>query len=232
MKYKLKKDFPMCPIEIGGVVIEDKFGQYVSEKVIIFEKETIENYPEFWEKIEELEYEIISYVGTVHFIEDNSVKIHTAKRLFDGECFTIRDSVYNTDLDGDKGFEIKEINISENIMFLIGENRSCSLKYAKKIKKNPLFTTEDGVDIFESDFKNHANIYSVNKSNFSLNKNTLGFTVFTDACLKFSTKEKAEEYIIINKPFLSIAELQKWFMEYGIQLTGLERLKEIVKNKL
>jgi len=48
----------------------------------------------------------------------------------------------------------------------------------------------------------------------------------------FSTKEKAEEYITNNKSCLSIVELEKWFSEYGIQLTGLDRLREIVKSKL
>src|SRR5690606_14128129 len=70
--------------------------------------------------------------------------IHSVKRIYDGEIFTVGDRF----MDG----EINAIKISNNEMWIFhnGDKPNIKLKEAKKIK-TPLFTTEDGVGIYEGD---------------------------------------------------------------------------------
>lgn len=104
---------------------------------------------------------------------------------------------------------------------------SLLLSGASKFKK-PLFKTFDGVDIFEGD-----RVYSV----------TPGFCIGYSGSLKykpiqpcFSTKEKAEEFIVMHKPCLSIQEIKNNERKNGnLAFSGSQvekRLKELVKNKL
>jgi hypothetical protein len=63
----------------------------------------------------------------------------------------------------------------------------------EKIIKEPLLTTEDGIDVFDKDI-----VYSVNPFNFNINRNIIGCTVFKKNII-FSTKEAAQVYIDKNK---------------------------------
>jgi hypothetical protein len=89
---------------------------------------------------------------------------------------------------------------------------------ASKSRK-PLFTTEDGVEIFEGDVwhlidPDYWRIWSGNHS-----------TVNPDRIKYFSTRQAAEEYILMNKPCLSLKEV--------IDLVeAKEYLTQLVKSKL
>jgi len=103
------------------------------------------------------------------------------------------------------------------------------------IKKEKLFCTEDGVDIFEGDvyWKNNGwlNVkifIAHNKmkvSDFNIDK-------------KFSTKEAAEEYVLMNKPCLSINNVLNLLeFDYSKKLKhNLRKIKfnltQFVKTKL
>ena len=91
MKYILKKEYPGSP----------KLGNTIDN----LENDWIENYPEFWEKVVEKDYEILSLVcnhrcvhpGSIWKIEDyvkecptvshpnTAMDIYSVKRLSDGE---------------------------------------------------------------------------------------------------------------------------------------------------
>ena len=75
------------------------------------------------------------------------------------------------------------------------------MKYHKKIKQ-PLFTTEDDVNIFKGD-KYCAVFYDFKY----LEQEAIKNYELDNATLRFSTKEKAEEYILLNKPCLSLNDL-------------------------
>ncbi len=90
---------------------------------------------------------------------------------------------------------------------IIVAHRSTNFGYDKEIEyiakvKQPLFTTEDGIDIFEGDV-----FYFI-----PLNFNDVGCgklvarvgSVAECAEKRFSTKEKAEEYINLHKPQYSL----------------------------
>lgn len=162
-------------------------------------------------------------------------KIYSVKRLSDGEIFTIGDKF----MDG----EVNAMEVVNNEMWIFhnGIKPNIKLKEAKKIK-TPLFTTEDGVDIFEGDkyfqlaltFKPNfreaiyeeiarSNIkysYSFKEGREQLNKSGRYY---------FSTREKAEEYALMNKPCLSINDIL--LMQDGM-LHLEKKLKELVKSKI
>lgn len=244
-EYKLIKDFPMCPLEVGAIVTEDKLGQYVSEDVIIFEKEIIENYPEFWQKVEEVDYEILSfnckakditsdgaYLWNSTFNEwfhckddlDSIIKkygIKSVKRLSDGEVFTIGDTIANMCNSEQKITELYIHKDDKKMCVYTSTTCRFTIDNINKVK-TPLFTTEDGVEVFDKKTSYYlvSNDFKVCFSSW-----------FSQADLPFktfSTKEKAEEYIINNKPCLSFNDI----VNDIIDPNSLRAIKETIKNKL
>ena len=227
MKYILKKEYPGSP-KLGNIIDN-------------LENDWIENYPEFWKLVVEKNYEILSVITNNNkFIEkvynqDATIepywKIHSVKRLSDGEIFTIGD-IIDTRIDDKYKQEILEINLGINDLLLkdklIFKTKSGYVVSHIAVKvKQPLCTTEDGVDIYlgNKSWILHKNSWYLspaaivhNNSNWTPNEN--------EAHWRFSTKEKAEEYILMNKPCLSINDLKSWG---DLAIPGL---LSIVKSKL
>jgi hypothetical protein len=109
--------------------------------------------------------------------------------------------------------------------------------YIKQEVKPVIFITEDGVDIFEGN-----EVFIVNKF-FSLGfSKGVKYNNHKDNKF-FSTKEKAEEYIIMNKPCLSYNDiinsikdsnlLRSLMKDDGLLISVIKsRILKIVKNKL
>ena len=256
MKYKLIKEYPGSP----------KLGNTIDN----LENDWIENYSEFWQEIVEKDYEILSFINPENLIykkgnnnrfdanyqmyrpdendclKEPGFKIHSIKRLSDGEIFTIGDKINNTTFGGNG--TIKSIRNIENnfIVFRIdfdkewddADDSECFLINLQKIKQ-PLFTTENGVDIFEGDNIYWVNINTFEKVNCNKYNDDLGEISIKSLLSKkyeckavgFSTKEKAEEYIIMNKPCLSINDVLKLSIDTEYSYT-FQRLKELVKSKI
>jgi hypothetical protein len=211
MKYKLIKEYPGSP-ELGSIAAD------------VFLPTTINKdwFPEFWEKVEELNYEILtvkpSEANTVNknkeaivtwHVSNNNLKywnINSVKRLSDGEVFTIGDLI-DFSFFGNKGFKKIEgfaIDYFENkLMTAYQSAYGIGIALWKKAPvKTPLFTTEDGVVIFERDM-----LFYVLKS-FEIHNNPANeFDGQSNDYKYFSTKEKADEYIFYNKPYLSLMDL-------------------------
>ncbi len=144
--------------------------------------------------------------------------IYSIKRLSDGEVFTIGDKVkciHQAHLD--EVSTIESISVKDTRCFISGMN----MEYFQKINK--VLTTEDGVDIF------------INDEVWYIKKN-LKSTVYKKIVktkrwnikdwLYFSTKEAAEEYILMNKPVFSLEEI------YSILYAGnIELIKKQFLNK-
>lgn len=195
--YKLKKVYPGLPkdweigIEVGLGCRTYGYspcnGKYTNWYI---NNDIIENNPEFWEKVVEKDYEVLSYNIIKFEIINNELKI----------------------------FQEQHINSSKYKPLLIQD--------LIKVKQ-PLFKTEDGKEIYEGDntfgidekyqfLKFNGWVWKKNESPNKLHKH-------------FSTKEKAEEYIIMNKPCLSINDVlsvgQRVIVDEG-------KLKQIVKSKI
>jgi hypothetical protein len=157
--------------------------------------------------------------------------IYSVKRLSDGEIFTIGDLVdFNS-------FGKKELLINyieknatndEIGLYDLKGYKTC-LSVAKK-SKQLLFTSEDGKEIFYGD-----TIYPVT-DDFELLITTHASE--TDIGIRcFSTQDKANEYVLMNKPCLSIKDIT-----YGVNGCSapkafvdnelMEFFKEIVKTKI
>lgn len=165
-------------------------------------------------------------------------EIKSVRRLSDGEVFTVGD---NTSSGVIVSFDINSTIM--NVVFGPNMHSICNSGFAK-IKKEPLFTTEDGVEIFEGD-----TIFSVEHTYYKIddkiagiykgsNKNHPVEHWYNDDKY-FSTKEAAEKYIIMYKPVLSIKDLLKNFSLANAAYKGdffnnitMDELKELAKSKL
>jgi len=249
-KYKLIKEYPGSP----------KLGTINGETAITQPLYIVENQPEFWEKVIEKDYEIlelallssdkhriVNMIGnTSGYIESllncNGNKIHSVKRLSNGEIFTIGDKAKTT---GSYPHIITSIEIRQKSInrkeksgidriWLNWELNAGGnwLETSEKVKK-PLFTTEDGVDIFEGD-----EFYFIAGTNKHIDS-SYGTLIASQsakahcALARFSTKEKAEEYILYNKPCLSLNDcLNIKNIWYQNTKSLEETLENKVKNKL
>ena len=233
MKYILKKEYPGSP-KLGNIIDN-------------LENDWIENYPEFWELVVEKDYEIVSILlqrsdkHQIHNVSEykntdyieallncNGNKIHSVKRLSDSEIFTIGDKVigYNNSIT-----KIKTIDLVGEVSLNIGTDKheGFSLKNLKKAKQ-PLFTTEDGVDIYNY----LESFYWIRKDTLKLcermtlnTSHSVFFKYEPDKELYFSTKEKAEEYILMNKPCLSLSDV--WD---NLKVKDQKEVLKFVKSKL
>jgi hypothetical protein len=100
------------------------------------------------------------------------------------------------------------------------------INYEPQHFKLPLFRTHDGVDIFEGDeywFINGGNNYDI-YIRFAKSGHGNG-----GAWQYFSTEQAAKEYILMNKPCLSVSEILSYI---DIGSLCAERLKELAKEKI
>lgn len=242
-KYKLIKEFPGSP-KLGTINTNDQ----LSWKG--------EDYPEFWEEVVEKDYEILEYktesgisckapfLSDSHqFYINEKCKIHSVKRLSDGEIFTIGDKIKQINNNNDSFGLIHRFDIS-NDSIIINKKPNTNCLFLKSIEhiKQPLFTTEDGVDIFEGDeyfelitpdFHNKPCIWNIlpNKTRNNINYDQKGNK--EHGRIWFSTKEKAEEYILMNKPCLSFNDISNLFPGYIHSSSNfIPKLKDLIKTKL
>ena len=222
MKYILKKEYPGSP-KLGNIIDN-------------LENDWIENYPEFWQEVIEKNYEILSLVASEKnpqhkkgskFLHNKDYgfknmhptefwDIYSVKRISDNKIFTIGDSY-------------EDLIIEKMFMSVAGD---IFTTYKPKIKK-PLFTTEDAVDIFEGD-----SYYAVNTTFFNnygsqkaFDKKSPDLTPFWQSnrsvCKYFSTKEKAEDYILLNKPCLSYGEVQEY-----LKVKDCNKVLDLAQSKI
>jgi hypothetical protein len=130
--------------------------------------------------------------------------IHSVKRLSDSEIFTVGDKVQLIPGDWkDQNTILSKIEIKDNVVVFEITQEKYKSKYSQGIQdwrktKKPLFTTEDGVNIFEDD-----KCWVVSKNNYLLVEyriNNLDIFYRPRDNWYFSTKEAAEKYIRKNKP--------------------------------
>ncbi len=89
----------------------------------------------------------------------------------------------------------------------------------------PAWIVEQGKDWEEVQ---EPSIWSVNKHDFRLSEiKTAGGDTWN--YLYFSTKENAEDYILNNKPCLSLSDVRKYVLR---PYHGIPHLTELVKSKL
>lgn len=171
-QFRLIKLYPSSP-EIGTIAeFEEEMQQFKAKGVKGFWPELyFTSFPELWEEVKQadLTYEVLSYIDPGNTIYTKSeyphefhrysdsdhsfLSIHSIRRLLDDVIFTLGDRI--TSLLGNE-YEIENFIVlpkSEDL----GINKSndgfmsySTLKHIKHAKK-PIFTSIDGVKIFEGD---------------------------------------------------------------------------------
>lgn len=214
-KYRLLKEYPGSDHEGIIVSLKTPNGLYEGYQYNYSTKH-VENSPEYWEEVVEKDYEILSYVAKDNsnnittkrrgaHLHEQYWKIHSVKRLSDGEVFKVGDRVRVYENSNIKTITEIIININplvkEGIWLRYGANSS-HMSYVLKVEQ-PIFLTHDGKDIFTGD-----TVWYVNKENFYHDyiKAYPEVKFNSDINAYFLTEEEAKKYIIENKPALSINE--------------------------
>jgi len=161
----------------------------------------------------------ISKIQQPLLITENGIQIFKGD-----ECWAID----KTDLD-----HLGKVDFRNNHPYDYALYFSNEKKAQQYIKENkPLFTTEDGVDIFEGD-----KVYGVEViNNFKLLivENCIMKTTHNPKhCIYLSTKEKAEEYILMNNPCLSINDvLSVSYPSIKNRVITVRKLQKLINSKL
>ena len=262
-KYRLIKTYPGSP-KLSTEIIETQINSlcpvnecYINRKTFMligddsFEIKNPENYPEFWEKVVEKDYEILCikhkeskcfYRNSIDLRNLNLYDIHSVKRLSDGKVFNIGENA-TTALNNYGPITAFEINCNRMYIRTNGSSKgtfSCNIKDLKVFKK--LFTTEDGVDIFEGDLY-HAVTKKNNKMLINLNaeKEAPNFPPIWSMkdFICFSYRKKAQEYIDNHEILFSTADGVDIFegdkyhsvILYNLQYKGWFKAQKINKGK-
>ena len=256
-KFKLIKEYPGSPkLE---TIVEVKHDGYIYWNVNSNENNptnyihnsSMEQYLEFWEEVIEKDYEILSYKTTSRaiwrknnenywinnidsqkksinaFLHDCIYVIHSVKRLSDNEIFTIGDKTslgVITQIQFNKSFS--KLWLDFNTTGGYSMNNFLTLEKAKQ----PLFTTEDGIDIFKGD--KHWFLCDGLDEIFEGDWKSEFHKEYVEKCKCFSTKEKAEEYILLNKLCLSLNDVNEVFNNRTPKNKILYELKELVNTKI
>lgn len=192
------------------------------------------------------------------------LKIYSVKRLSDGEVFTVGDKLDETSfIQGAKSHPISKDNIitrigivkdvsndvvspyaknkyKDKLFFCASnsyDNLNVSLDNAKKAEK-PLMLTKDGVEVFDGE-----RVYQVSTIDrmYIIHTTTVRKEITPPPSYfkYFSTKEAAENYIMLNKPVLSLNDIAqvlhldfKSLSEYPFTEKLYSKVKKVVKDKL
>jgi hypothetical protein len=176
----------------------------------------------------------------VQYPENRLAKILSVRRLSDGEVFSIGDEVEWGHCRG--AHKIEKI-LEERGFLKFKGTIPCSFSFVlqglqKVTKLKPLFTTEDGVEIFDGE----QLVYSVcckaqwQESEFKANRlDKRGYEgdiirSLSGSWKHFSTPEKREEFILIKKPLLSLEDVMGVYRSSAGEM--LAYLKGLAKSKL
>ncbi len=201
----------------------------------------LDRHPEFWEEIIELDYEILSFKipGNDHWevvklpngtwnnwsdehvriqVEKGIWRIKSVKRLSDGEVFTIGDRIngYTYSSRIVLGFKICDVKG----LMIRQSGGSTELVDASHCKiRKPIFTTKDGVEIFEDDY-----FWIVEEDLSFYRCRTPAHSSSSGQCSErtyLSSSDACHEYILMNKPSLSLNDLLSVWGEEGVENKAL-----------
>lgn len=173
--------------------------------------------------------------------------INSVKRLSDGVVFSIGDEV--RDMITDTNFTLTEFSTKDTRIFLCGVNimnvtqrkKPSMAELQPKPKSTPpssstasrevLFTSEDGVGIKEDD----QLWYVLINEGYALQSNPANkFDGLNSGYKYFSNEKSAQEYILLNKPCLSVKETLDWmnvYINFHMRDKVSNGFKEYVKSK-
>lgn len=254
-KYKCVKSWP-GGLPLNTIAIEQTNG-YTTSGYGRFDKKDIESYPEFWEEIKEPEFQILAAKTSVRVsltAENTSTEIYKVLRFSDNVIFSVGDKCNLKNGNGNRNpilrFEVrnesfgleKYRNKDRIVVFLETMHKTewGPIELDSLVKsKEPLFTTKDGVEIFNGD-----NYWFVVKSDLEILK---AWTPRLHICdwdysdeykkpplghVQFSTEKAANEWVEMNKPMYSKKQILEgakklcWVNDCALSLIKLMNLNK------
>lgn len=184
-------------------------------------------------------WEIVSYgyAQQSHNDGPDIQYIHSVRRLFDGEVFSLNDKQGNLTI---TNFIIKDGKMYAHFAPAADRDLPLSdLKKPEKVVPQPLFCTNDGKANFAGDdyWKVWDNFtYTKYQSSIGADYN------FSYIRTTFSTEEKAKNFVLMNKPVLSVNECLSFLKTNFLRLQDglpvnehwfeVDKLKELAKSKI
>lgn len=198
------------------------------------------NNPEYWEEVVDKDYQILTVKhpsgGVLMHPPQNAegllktCQIIAVKRLSDGQVFKVGDKVLHKNQVRNRVAFIENFYLMSNGIWFKCNNYDVPMILIQNNISSHLFKTHDGVDIFEGD-----SWWYVKLNNFTKTQtDTLAYNGNPKnkvEVLRFSTEQAADEYILMNKPCLSIKECINFKGSKDSNFLKFH-LKEIVKSKL
>ena len=207
-KYRLIKEYPNSP-ELG----------YITDETMYFPS----SYPEFWEKIVEKEWEIITakiHTATVRCDIDgiqciSGWEIKSIKRLSDNTIFSIGDKIKMIGQENDKSPEsITKIELNKKGIPCLFTNtfHNNGVNIFKAIKSTHLIITEDKIELYQGD-----ECYAVMIDDYEIKYGPLFNYLTKERCKIFAKEKAAKEWAEMNKPQYSKKDLldASINMQYG-----------------
>ena len=251
-KYKLKQWYPSLPKDWKvGVVIKQSGIECLSNIYCplnslthqTLNKGEVENSPDYWEEVVEKDYEIL---GVLHLKTDTTftllegqavwgsdVDIIQIRRPSDGEVFNLGD-VVTSELICWENATIESFTTEGNCA-LVKYNTGGQFvtEYLRNIKKRlPVITTKDGITLYEGDTWYGLHEFSKEGIITRTTRESDPKGRYENLTL-FSTMEAAEDYVLMNKPCLSIQDVLNFIPEGVTAITKhnlCNKLKTLVKT--
>jgi len=220
-------------------IVEEKSYEILSFKndlkeTFILQKEGF--YATDYERYADVSWRTVDHLLT----KATKCSIHSVRRISDNFVFTLDDSAKSVNGRGTHkitAFEIsqKQINREErdgiDRIWVSWEKDSGGnwLDAIEKVERKPILITEDNVELFEGDDYYTVKIYNEWKiQKWAVYCDTT--KVSPSSILRFSSREKAEEYIENSKPQYSLNDIEKAVNIY-FTITG-EQIFENIKSHL
>ncbi len=240
-----------CSVEIG-VEPSSEFWMELTYEILSFRSNRNRFYnPTIQKDGTYLDAEIMEFDGNGASLEwmlnEDEYYITSVKRLSDGEVFSIGDKINFRGLYGNnsehkydiiRGFDLKQ----DANLGILYHNGLVGLNKIEKYKE-AVFTTFDGVELFDQDvyyfiwLNKPSHGQEVNKIYKAIVRPLDGDTTWSSDAVFFSTKESGKEYILMNKPLLSLNDLlsvwgrEKDFNTYK-NSPMFQNFKKLAKSKI
>lgn len=161
-------------------------------------------------------------------------KIHSVRRLSDNEVFKVGDDIQQGEITGIFiGKYGLDIDVCKNDKYY---DRYTLWQLKKIEKRKPLFTTEDGVDKYSGEECVLVKVKTLEISGwYNLPKNLDKLAWDFNSYKHFHSRDAAQEYVLMNKPLLSVNDVinvPSWYSNNNDRSFRLDKLKELAKTKL
>ena len=260
-KYKLLQDYPLLPNTMkAGFEVEwnNPLNAYHHAPTLdVFTKSEVEKNPKFWEKVIIKEFKILFQIKDGYLfnevIEGDGISVRLAsvvgkdkiikvKRLSDGEIFSFEDKIAPEPFVRDRKFTvIDKIYFNEHNQLSYSTKDGAAPKtfiFSKDTThyKAPIFTTEDGVDMYEGDTIHVPQLDYTGKVTTQILSYKITSNARVDGSKIFSTKDAAWEYILFHMKTLSVKDVFEAWKEskstYPISISFLENIKNLVDKRV